>query len=300
MDKKIGIIGLGKIGENIALNLLSKNYEIIAHNRSPDPVTKLKKRGAIPAYTIEELINKLPKKKIILFFVPAGKAVDSLIKKLSPHLNRGDIIIDGGNSFYKDSIKRHDTLKKKRIFYLDMGTSGGMEGARKGASLMISGNKKAFKEAETLFRDIAAKNAYAYLGSSGAGHFVKMIHNGIEYALLEAYAEGFEVLNNSKYKLNYKDVTRVWNNGSVIRSWITELAERVFKKDPKLKSSPGIIGGGQTGAWAYKAARENKSEFKTLKHALDKRKQSLKKQSFSTKFISLIRKEFGGHKIEKK
>jgi 6-phosphogluconate dehydrogenase len=300
MKKIIGIIGLGKMGGNITMNLLSKKWKVVVHNRSLESINKLKSQGATPAHTIQELINKLPSPKVILLSLPAGKPVDQTIKSLTTHLKKGDILIDSGNSLYKDSIKRHNKLTKKGIFYIDMGTSGGTQGARYGASLMIGGDKKAFKKIELLFRDIAIKNGYAYLGPTGAGHYVKIIHNGIEYAILEAYAEGLQVLDDSKYKYNYGEVLKVWNNGSIIRSYITQLAEKVFRKDPKLKSSPGIIGGHKTGQWAYQAAKENNSEFKTLKNAIDKRKLSKTKQSFSTKFVSLIRNAFGGHPIEKK
>lgn len=299
MGKKIGFIGLGKMGRNMVLNLLSRNHKVVVYNRSPEPVKDMQKRGAIGAYSYGELCSKLPKPRILVLMVTAGKAVDSLISDLLPFLSRGDILIDGGNSFYKDSIRRYKLLKNKGVSFVDMGVSGGLEGARHGASLTVGGDKKSFRKAEFLLRDLAIKNGYGYMGKSGAGHFVKMVHNGIEYALMEAYAEGFELLDKSEYKLNYKDVARVWNNGSVIRSWITELAERVFKKNPGLKGVKGIIGGGETGTWAYKTARNAKSDFKTLKHALDKRELSKKKQSFSTKLISLLRNEFGGHEIEK-
>lgn len=299
MKKKIGVIGLGKMGQNMALNLLSKNYEVIVYNRSPEPVKQIQKNGAIPSFSLEEFTKKLPQRKIIIIMVAAGKPVDEIINQLIPFLAKEDIIIDGGNSFYKDSIKRYSRLKKKGIHFLDMGTSGGLEGARHGASLTIGSDKKIFKKIEYLFKDIATKNGYAYLGSSGAGHFIKMIHNGIEYALLEAYSEGFETLEKSKYKLNYKDIARVWNNGSVIESKILKYIEDVFKEDHELKSAKGIIGGGETGTWALKTAKELKSDFKTLEHALKKRKLSEKKQSFSTKLISLVRHEFGGHEIKK-
>jgi 6-phosphogluconate dehydrogenase len=300
MKKIIGIIGLGKMGYNISLNLLSKKWKVVAYNRSKDSINKLKQHGGTPSYSVKELTEKLPNQKIIILSIPQGKPVNQTIKLLSPLLKKGDIIIDSGNSLYKDSVRRNSTLSKKGIHYFDMGTSGGTEGARHGASLMIGGDKKIFDKIEPLFKDMAIKNGYAYLGPSGAGHFVKIIHNGIEYAILEAYAEGLQVLDKSKYKYKYKDVLRVWNNGSIIRSYITELAEKVFQKDPNLSSSPGIIGGNDTGKWAYRAAKENKTEFKTLKHAIDKRKLSKSKQSFSTKFISLIRNAFGGHPIEKK
>ena len=296
MKKQIGFIGLGKMGQNMVLNLLSKKYKVVVYNRSPEPVRKLARKGAIPSYSLEEFVKKLPKPRVILMMITAGKPVDEIINKLFPLLSNGDILIDGGNSHYKNSIKRYKKLKEKRISFVDLGTSGGLIGARHGASLTIGGNKNTFKKIEPLFRDLSVKNGYGYFGTSGAGHFLKTIHNGIEYSLLESYAEGFETLNKSKYKFDYEKVAGVWNNGSVIRSWITELAEKVFKKSNYLGEFKGKIGGGETGKWAFKIAKKEGVDASTLKHALKKRKKSLKKQAFSTKFISAIRKEFGGHR----
>jgi len=298
MKKTIGFMGLGKMGQNMVMHLLSKNYQIVAYNRSQKPIKQLEKKGATPSYSIKELIEKLPKSKIIIMMLTAGQPVGNAIANLLPYLNKGDIIIDGGNSFYKDSIRRYNLLKKKEIYLIDLGISGGIEGARNGASLMIGGDKSSFKKIEYLFKDLAVKEGYAYLGPSGAGHFAKMIHNGIEYVMLETYGEGFELLEKSKYKYEYKDIAKVWNHGSVIRSYITELIERVFMKNPHLRGVQGIIGGGETGAWSYEFAKSVKGDVESLKHALEKRKLSKSKQTFSTKLISILRHEFGSHILE--
>jgi len=295
---KIGFIGLGKMGYNMVLSLLDKKHKVVAYNRSPEPTRKLAKLGASPAFSFEELCQKLGKNKVILIMVPHGKPVDTVLNGLKQYIGRGDIIIDGGNSYYEDSIRRYNTLKKSGISYLDMGTSGGLYGARHGASLMIGGDKKSFNKIEKIFKDLAIKDGYAYLGESGAGHFVKIIHNGIEYGMLEAYGEGFEILHHGKYKLKYKDVAKVWAHGSVIRSWLMDLSQEAFTKNPNLKGIKGIIGGGTTGEWAYKIAKKEKVEASTLKHALRRRKESKKKQDFSTKFVAEMRNKFGGHKIE--
>ena len=297
MKKQIGFIGLGKMGENMVLNLSGKGYKVVVYNRSSGPVRKLaKKKNVIPSYSIEEFVKELPKPRTIIVMVTAGKPVDAVLKSLEPLLNRGDIVIDGGNSYYEDSVRRHKELKRKGIHFLDMGTSGGLLGARHGASLMVGGEKKVFKKIEPLFKSLSVKNGYGYVGEAGAGHFVKTIHNGIEYAVLESYSEGYEILSKSKYKPDLKQVSRIWSNGSVIRSWITELAEDVFKKcGNNIKCVAGKIGGGETGSWAVKIAKKEHAESHTLEHALRKRKKSLKKQSFSTKFASALRKEFGGH-----
>jgi 6-phosphogluconate dehydrogenase len=296
---KIGFIGLGRMGENMVLNLANKGHKLVVTNRSQGPVRKLNgKKNIEGVYELKNLCKRLGRNKIIFMMVPQGKPIDIILKVLKPELEKGDVIIDGGNSYYEDSIKRYKELRKIGVSFIDMGTSGGLEGAKNGASLMIGGDKKAFKKIEKVLRDLAQKDGYAYLGESGSGHFVKMIHNGIEYGILEAYAEGFEVLEKGRYKLDYEAISRVWNNGSVIRSWLIELAEQAFRKNPKLKHVHGIIGGGTTGKWAFETAKKEKVEFNTLKHALIRRKDSKKKQSFGTKFIAEMRNRFGGHEIE--
>jgi len=293
---KLGFIGLGRMGHNVVLNLLSKKHKVVAYNRSTDKVKKIVKSGAIGAYSIEELVDKLPRPRAIVIMVTAGKPVEAVIKQLLPLLSKGDTIIEGGNSWFEDSARRYKLCKRKGINFLDMGTSGGLEGARYGASLMIGGDKAVFKRLEKLFRDIATKDGYGYFGPAGAGHFVKMVHNGIEYAIEESYGEGFEVLDKSKYNYDYEKVSGVWSNGSIIRSFLSETIQKAFKKDPKLRKFKGKIGGGETGTWMLKVANREKVEMETLKHALKKRKQSRKKQSFATKIVSAMRAEFGGHK----
>jgi len=292
---KIGFIGLGRMGKNMVLNLISNKHDVVVYNRHQDKVRKMVRLGAIGAYSEAELVEKLPKQKIVILMITAGKPVDIVLAKLLPLLSKGDIIVEAGNSYFEDSIRRYRLSKRRGIHFLDMGTSGGLVGARYGASLTIGGDERIFKKLEKVFRDLATENGYAYMGPSGAGHFVKMVHNGIEYALLEAYSEGFEVLDKSKYKLDYEKVAEVWSHGSVIRSWLTELAQDAFKKDPKLKNFKGAIGGGETGTWTLKVAKKERVEVGALVHALKKRKHSIKKQSFSTKVVAALRNEFGGH-----
>ena len=292
---KIGFIGLGRMGRNMVLSLMLKRYEVVVYNRSVEKVNRLAGRGAIPAYSLKELAGQLPAKKVVFIMVTAGQAVDSIMDKLLPLLSVGDVVIDAGNSHFEDSIRRSKKCKKKDVNFLDMGTSGGLEGARYGASLTIGGDFKTFKSLERVFRDLAVRNGYAHLGPSGAGHFAKMVHNGIEYALLEAYGEGFELLEKSKYKFDYAKISRVWSRGSVIRSWLTELAHDVFRRDPTLKDFKGVIGGGQTGQWTVRFARKQKIDVGAIAHALRKRKLSLKKRSFGTKVVAALRNEFGAH-----
>ncbi|MEX0933080.1 MAG: decarboxylating 6-phosphogluconate dehydrogenase [Candidatus Pacearchaeota archaeon] len=297
MKKHIGFIGLGKMGSNMVLKLLDEGYRISVYNRSSGKSKSLgKKKNVYPYFSLKEFSESLSKPRIIFIMVTAGKAVDKILEELEPQLSKKDIIIDGGNSNYEDSIKRYKKLKKKGLYFLDVGVSGGVKRARNGTSLMIGGDKNIFKKVETLFRDLSAKKGYEYFGTSGAGHFVKTIHNSIEYSLLESYGEGFEILHRSReYKLDYEKISRVWNNGSIIQSRIIELAEKVFRKEPELKNFIGKIGGGETGSWGLKIAKKEKVEAGALEHAIKKRKSSMKKQSFSTKFVSALRKEFGGH-----
>ncbi len=298
---KLGFIGLGRMGFNMVLNLKDHKIDVVAHNRSPEPVKEIKKKGIEVAYSIDELMKKLPKQKIIWIMVTAGKPVDAVIKEILPCLNPNDIIIDGGNSFYKDSTRRHNYLKKKKIDYLDIGTSGGLNGARYGACLTIGGDKNIFRKIEPICKAVSIKNGYAYVGPPGAGHFVKMVHNGIEYALLQAYGEGFELLFKGPYKnLDFEKISKTWKNGSIIRSYLVELAETAFKKDPKLEKIKGIVGGGETGEWTVKTAKEFKVDVGTIKLALEERKKSRKKPRFAGKVVAALRNEFGGHEILKK
>ena len=297
---KLGFIGLGRMGFNMILNLHSKKIDVVAYNRSIEPINKIKKYGVETASLIDSLIDKLPERKIIWLMVTAGKPVDSVIKELLPYLKKDDIIIDGGNSFYKDSIKRYNYLKKKKIHFVDIGTSGGLEGARHGACLTIGGDKKIFKKIEPICRAVSAKNGYAHVGGAGAGHFVKMVHNGIEYALLQAYGDGFELLFKGPYKLDLRKVAETWQNGSVIRSWLLELAADAFKKYPYLKKIKGIVGGGETGQWAIDTAREYAISAESIKLALKLRKKSKKQPTFAGKVIAALRNEFGGHEVVRK
>lgn len=299
MKKEIGLIGLGKMGYNMALNLLSKKYKIVAYDRTSEKVKKIEKKGAVGAYSLRELCEKLEKQRIILMMISAGKPVDEVTNTLSQFLGKDDILIDGGNSFYEDSEKKYKNLKREGIHFIDMGTSGGLEGARNGVSLTIGGDKKIFKKIEFLFNDLSIKDGYSYIGKSGSGHLVKMIHNSIEYALLEAYGEGFEILSKSKYKLDLHKIASTWCHGSIIESYLLKLIEKILKENPKLRGTDGIIGGGETGKMAYSYAKKINFDFKVLEHALKKRNLSEKERSFSSRLISLVRHEFGGHALTK-
>ena len=298
---KLGFIGLGRMGFNIVLNLKDHKIDVVAFNRSPEPVNKIKKYEIEVAFSIGELMKNLPQQKIIWIMVTAGKPVDDVIEEILPYLNKNDILIDGGNSFYKDSIRRYNYLKKRKINFLDIGTSGGLSGARYGACLTIGGDFQIFKKIEKVCKAISVKDGYSYVGPSGAGHFVKMVHNGIEYSLLQAYGEGFELLMKGHYKnLDFEKIAKTWKNGSIIRSYLIELAEKAFKKDSKLDKIEGVVGGGETGEWTVKTAKEFGVDVGTIKLALDERKKSKSNPRFAGKVIAALRNEFGGHEIVKK
>ncbi len=235
---KIGLIGLGKMGMNLAQNLMDHKHEVVAFDLNKEAVKEITGLGAQGVETIADMVSKLEAPRIVWVMVPHG-VVDSVLGEIAPLLSENDIVIEAGNSHYKESVRRYNEMKQKGIRYMDAGTSGGMSGARNGACYMIGGDKEAWDVVEPIFRDTAVENGYLYAGEAGSGHYLKMVHNGIEYGMMAAIGEGFEVLEKSPYDFNYEKVARVWNNGSVIRSWLMELTENAFAKDGRLKKSRG-------------------------------------------------------------
>ncbi|UQZ37238.1 6-phosphogluconate dehydrogenase (decarboxylating) [Paenibacillus sp. PK3_47] len=296
---KVGLIGLGKMGFNLGQNLLEHGHEIVAYDVNAAAVEELGAKGAAGAASLAELVNKLESPRIAWIMVP-HQFVDSVIAELTPLLSKGDIIIEAGNSHYKESVRRHDELSKEGIYFLDAGTSGGMEGARNGACYMIGGDEEAWAVAEPLFRDTSVENGYLYAGKSGSGHFLKMVHNGIEYGMMAAIGEGFEVLEKSGYDFNFEEVARVWNNGSVIRSWLMELVERAFSKDAKLDEIKGIMHSSGEGKWTLETAFDLQAATPVIAMALLMRYRSLETDTFTGKVVAALRNEFGGHAVETK
>ena len=297
-----GIIGLGKMGGNIARRLAGKGWQVVAFNRTPTVTEKLAEESAniLAALSIKELVKRLPKPRVVWLMVPAGRAVDEIIAKLTPLLSGGDTIIDGGNSFYKDSIRRHKKLSAQGINFIDVGVSGGPKGALTGPSLMIGGEKRIFKKLERLFADMAKDNSYQFFEGAGAGHFVKMIHNGIEYGMMQALAEGFTVLKKSSYNLNLKRVADIYNHGSVIESrlvgWLKDALEI---HGENLKAVTGKVGHTGEGSWTVKAAKEMRIKTKIIEESLKFRKMSEKQPSYTGKILSALRERFGGHPVAK-
>ncbi|MEN8262880.1 MAG: phosphogluconate dehydrogenase (NAD(+)-dependent, decarboxylating) [Nitrospirota bacterium] len=297
---KIGFVGLGKMGMNMVQRLLNDGHEIIAYARTSKTVKKAEDIGAEGAASLNDIIVKLEKPRVIWLMVPAGKATEDTLNSIAGTLDEGDILIDGGNSFYKDSIRRAEKLKEKNIHFLDAGTSGGVWGLKVGYCMMIGGEKSAFEQVEPVFRSLAPDNGYAHVGPHGAGHFVKMVHNGIEYAMLQAYAEGFEILNAKKeFNLDLHRISNLWNQGSVVRSWLLELAESAFEKDTGLESVKGYVEDSGEGRWTIAEAIENNIPAPVITQSLFERFHSRQDESFSAKVIAALRNEFGGHAVKK-
>ena len=298
---KIGFVGLGKMGMNMVQRLLNDGHNIVAYARTESTVQKAVDIGAAGAESLQDLVEKLPSQKIVWIMVPSGKPTEDTVAALSKLLNEGDIIIDGGNSLYKDSIRRSEELKSKNISFMDVGTSGGIWGLQIGYCMMIGGEKEVFRNVEPLFKTLAPENGYSHVGPNGAGHFVKMVHNGIEYAMLQAYAEGFEILNAKKeFDLDLHGISNLWNQGSVIRSWLLELAESAFGKDAKLDSIKGYVEDSGEGRWTVAEAIELNVPAPTITISLLERFRSRQDESFSAKVIAALRNEFGGHAVKSK
>ncbi|MBI4768401.1 MAG: decarboxylating 6-phosphogluconate dehydrogenase [Deltaproteobacteria bacterium] len=296
---KLAMIGLGRMGMNMARRLLQGAHEVVAYNRTPQKTDELTKEGALPAYTLPEVVEKLPRPRIVWIMLPAGAAVDDHLVQLKELLASGDIVIDGGNTYYKDDIRRAESLTDKEIFFLDVGVSGGIWGIQEGYCLMIGGTRSTYEKLEPLFKTLAPRDGYLYCGSSGAGHLVKMVHNGIEYGMMQAYGEGFQILEASPYAetLNFAEVAHLWNQGSVVRSWLLELAEAAFTKDHKLADIKGIVEDSGEGRWTVDQAIETGVSAPIITLSLMARFRSKAKDNFSDKLVAALRREFGGHAV---
>ncbi|MGM0878089.1 MAG: phosphogluconate dehydrogenase (NAD(+)-dependent, decarboxylating) [Bacillota bacterium] len=295
---QVGLIGLGKMGLNLGKNLLEHKYNVVAFDLNAKSVEEMKNFGAKGTSSLEELIQSLEKPRVLWIMVPHA-VVDSVISEITPLLDRGDIVIEAGNSHYKESIRRYNELKEIGVSFMDAGTSGGIEGARNGACYMIGGDPEAWEFVEHIFRDTAVENGYLYAGKAGSGHFLKMVHNGIEYGMMAAVGEGFEVLEKSEFDYDYEKVARVWNNGSVIRSWLMELTENAFSKDAKLDAIKGIMHSSGEGKWTVETALDLQAATPVIAMSLLMRNRSLENDTFTGKVVAALRNEFGGHAVVK-
>ncbi|MFD0620779.1 phosphogluconate dehydrogenase (NAD(+)-dependent, decarboxylating) [Paenibacillus sp. GCM10027629] len=295
---KVGLVGLGKMGLNLGQNLLDHQHEVVAFDLNTQAVEEMKSYGATGVSSLQEMVQSLDTPRIVWIMVP-HQVVDSVIEEITPLLSQGDIVIEAGNSHYKESIRRYNQLQPFGVSFMDVGTSGGMEGARHGACYMVGGDAEAWAVVEPIFRDTAVDKGYLYAGKSGSGHFLKMVHNGIEYGMMAAIGEGFEVLEKSDFDFDYEQVARVWNNGSVIRSWLIELMERAFSKDANLDEIKGIMHSSGEGKWTVETAFELQTATPVIAMSLLMRYRSLDQDTFTGKVVAALRNEFGGHAVEK-
>lgn len=296
---KIGFIGLGKMGGNMVQRLMNDGHQVVVYNLTQKEIDEAVKKGAAGADSLKDLVNKLPEKKVVWLMVPSGEPVDKNIEALLPLLKKDDIIIDGGNSFYKTSIERGQKISEKGMHYIDCGTSGGVWGLKEGYCLMYGGEKSACDYCEPVFKSLAPENGYQYCGNSGSGHFVKMVHNGIEYGMMQAYAEGFEIMEKSPFKIDLKAVAEVWRYGSVIRSWLLELAGLALKDDPGLSKIKDYVDDSGEGRWTVDAAMEFDVPAHVITASLYNRFRSRQDESFAMKMLAALRNQFGGHAVKK-
>ena len=298
---KLAMIGLGKMGGNMVERLLKGGHEVVVWDRSADAIAESVSEGAVGAKDLADVCAQLASPRVIWMMVPAGAPVDDTIAQLVPHLSAGDILIDGGNSNYHDTMRRAGSLVTNSLEYVDCGTSGGVWGLANGYCLMIGAAERPFTICEPIFRTLAPEGGYAHLGPPGAGHYVKMIHNGIEYGMLQAYAEGYEILHASKhFDLDLHRIAALWNHGSVVRSWLNELAERAFQKEGDLASLRGFVADSGMGRWTVQEAVDLDIPAPVLTLALLARLSSRQEESFSAKVIAALRNEFGGHAVKSK
>lgn len=294
---QIGLIGLGRMGGNMARRWLAFGHEVVVYNRSKDKVQELMNEGARGSTTLEEFVSKLQAPRIVWLMLPTGEVLEQHLVQLSKLLKPNDILIDGGNSYFKDDIRHAEELKKQGIRYCDAGVSGGIWGLKMGYCTMMGGEKQDFSYIEPLLKDLAPENGYLYCGLHGAGHFVKMVHNGIEYGMMQAYGEGFELLAASAYKPDLDKVAQLWNQGSVVRSWLLELAAEALHEDPQLTQVPGIVQDSGEGRWTVQQAVELGVAAPVITMSLYQRFLSRQADVFSNKVLAALRNKFGGHAI---
>lgn len=291
----VGLIGSGKMGLPLALNMQEHHHQVSVFVRKESAKEKLNHLKIAAFVDLKEWMASLTSPKIIWMMIPSGHQVDEMIERLRPHLEAGDVLIDGGNSHYKDTLRRHAALEGTGIHYMDIGTSGGIDGARNGACLMVGGDERIFAYLEPLLKDIAMPNGYGYMGTSGSGHYVKMIHNGIEYGMMQAIGEGFEVLKRSDYELDLQRVANVWSHGSIIEGLLMRLTASALDKNASLDAIEGIINDSGEGRWTIEEALDLEVAVPTLTQALMTRYKSRDPLKFSEKVVASLRNEFGGH-----
>ena len=297
---EIGFVGLGRMGLNMTRRLLQGGHSVVVWDREPGPVQQAASHGARPASSLEELARALVAPRTVWAMIPAGPPVDDWIAKMEPVLGATDLLVDGGNSSYKDSRRRHDALAARNIWLVDAGTSGGIWGLENGFCLMVGGEPAAIQRLAPALETLAPPQGWMHVGPSGAGHFSKMIHNGIEYGLMQSYAEGFEILQSGDYQYDLAKIAALWNRGSVVRSWLLELAERAFEKDPGLEKIRGWVEDSGEGRWTVEEAIAHGVPAPVLALSLFRRFASRQSDAFSNRVLAALRAEFGGHAVKEK
>jgi 6-phosphogluconate dehydrogenase len=296
---RIGFVGLGRMGANMVRRLLRDGHEVVAYNRTPEKTKEIAGEGATPAFSIAELVASLEKPRAVWIMVPAGDATEAQIEELLEHLEAGDTIIDGGNTNFHDDQRRQRDLAAKGINYVDAGTSGGIWGLQVGYCLMVGGEKEAVEPLEPIFTSLAPEGGYLHVGGPGAGHYVKMVHNGIEYGLMQAYAEGFEIMHASSYELDLAGISELWMQGSVVRSWLLELAGRAFKANgADLEHIKGYVEDSGEGRWTVQEAIDHDVPAPVITLSLLTRFRSRQDDSYGAKVLAALRNEFGGHAVK--
>ncbi len=297
----VGVIGLGRMGMNMARRLLEGGHQVVAYNRSAEKTERLSREGAVAAYSLAELAAGMPPPRVAWLMLPAGPVVDEYLERLCRRLQPGDVVIDGGNTHYRDDLRRAEQLQAKGIHFVDVGVSGGIWGRKNGYCLMVGGERALFERLEPLFKTLAPPEGYLHCGPVGAGHFVKMIHNGIEYGMMQAYAEGFQIMETSPFaeSLDFRRIAHLWNRGSVIRSWLLELAEKAFSQDPKLTELEGYVEDSGEGRWIVQQAVESGVPAPVITLSLMTRFSSRGRDDFARRFLAALRREFGGHAVRR-
>jgi 6-phosphogluconate dehydrogenase len=295
---RIGFVGLGRMGGNMVRRLVRDGHEVVAYNRTPEKTREIMDEGSDGAFSLEELVAKLPAPRAVWVMVPAGDATEAMIAELMVLLAPGDTIIDGGNSNFHDDVRRHALVGEKGLRYVDAGTSGGVWGLQVGYCMMVGGDRDAVEPLEPIFRTLAPPDGYAHVGGPGAGHYVKMVHNGIEYGLMQAYAEGFEIMHASDFDLDLAEISGIWRNGSVVRSWLLDLLHDALSKNPDFTGIKDWVADSGEGRWTVQEAIDHDVPAPVITLSLQARFRSRQDASYGAKVLAALRNEFGGHAVK--
>lgn len=295
----IGFIGLGKMGMNMVTRLRQRDHRVVVYDRAADLIKQAEQKGCVGASSLEDMVAKLSKPRAVWIMVPSGAPTEETVQKVGTLLETNDIIVDGGNTQFHDDVRRAAELKLRGTHYVDAGTSGGVWGLQIGYCLMVGGEEEAVNRLEPIFTTLAPENGWAHMGGVGSGHYVKMVHNGIEYSMMQGYAEGFELMAKSEYNLDLAKIADLWMHGSVIRSWLLELAVGAFQQDPRLEGLKGYVQDSGEGRWMIHDALEKNVPVPTLSAALFTRFRSRQEESFAEKMLAALRNAFGGHSVRR-